>query len=63
MAQITLLFSYTPIYNKMNEESVRLFHKASYIRLGQFLFRNNLPKLIVNCTRDRSITTIYSPVW
>ena len=28
------VFSYTPIYNKMNEKTVRLFHKASWIDIN-----------------------------
>ena len=31
------VFSYTPIYNKMNEKTVRLFHKADWIDINFFI--------------------------
>ena len=41
------VFSYTPIYNKMNEKTVRLFHKADWIDIN-FSIRTTVTKTTLN---------------
>ena len=41
------VFSYTPIYNKMNEKTVRLFHKADWIDIN-FSIRTTMTKTTLN---------------
>ena len=41
------VFSYTPIYNKMNEKTVRLFHKADWIGIN-FSIRITMTKTTLN---------------
>ena len=41
------VFSYTPIYNKMNEKTVRLFHKADWIDIN-FSIRTPMTKTSLN---------------
>ena len=41
------VFSYTPIYNKMNEKTVRLFHKADWIDIN-FSIRTTMTKATLN---------------
>ena len=49
MAQITLslLLYNKPIYNKMNEKTVRLFHKADWIDIN-FTIRSTMTKTTSN---------------
>ena len=41
------VFSYTPIYNKMNEKTVRLFHKADWIDIN-FTIRTTMTETTLN---------------
>ena len=41
------LFSYKPIYNKMNDKTVRLFHKADWIDIN-FAIRSTMTKITLN---------------
>ena len=41
------VFSYKPIYNKMNEKTVRLFHKADWIDIN-FTIRSTMTKTTLN---------------
>ena len=41
------VFSYTPIYNKTNEKTVRLFHKADWIDIN-FAIRTTMTKTTLN---------------
>ena len=41
------VFSYKPIYNKMNEKTVRLFHKADWIDIN-FAIRSTMTKTTLN---------------
>ena len=41
------VFSYTPIYNKMNEKTVRLFYKADWIDIN-FSIRKTMTKTTLN---------------
>ena len=42
-----VFFSYKAIYNKMNEETVRLFHKADWIDIN-FAIRSTMTKTTLN---------------
>ena len=44
---INVVFSYTPIYNKMNEKTVRLFYKADWIDIN-FSIRTTMTKTTLN---------------
>ena len=44
---INVFFSYKPIYNKMNEKTVRLFLKADWIDIN-FAIRSTLTKITLN---------------
>ena len=41
------VFSYNPIYNKMSEKTVRLFHKADWIDIN-FAIRSTMTKTTLN---------------
>ena len=41
------VFSYTPIYSKMNEKTVRLFHKADWVDIN-FSIRTTMTKTTLN---------------
>ena len=41
------VFSYKPIYNKMNEKIVRLFHEADWIDIN-FAIRSTMTKTTLN---------------